>query len=434
MRYCVGLLNAVPLLKGQVESVTREAIVLKNRIVIEVHAASFRSTRGYSIVAALLDEIAYWPTDEASAEPDVEIVNAIRPAMATIPGSMLLAASSPHARKGSLWEAHRRHFGKDDSPVLVWQAATRAMNPSVPQSFIDTHTAEDPARASAEYGALFRSDVQSFIDREVVERCVLSGIRERPPSQKFHYRGFADMSGGSRDSAVLCIAHSDINKQIVSIDLIREIKSPHSPEMACEEFSKLLKSYGLSRVVTDKYGLQWPIEQYRRFSISAEQSADPKGALYVNMLPYLNSLRVELLDEPRGINQICALERRTGHGRGEVVDHPPNGFDDVSNAIAGAISVCAKSASVDPSLEGDQESEVNIDEERRKRRSKLGIPGGMSIEAFERLTRVPLSIPREFLTPADHLELERQRQVRLRELRRALGLAEDDTSKDQVPQ
>src|SRR5262249_39534070 len=125
MRYCVGLLNAVPMLKKQVESATRESLVLKNRIVIEVHAASFRSTRGYSIVAALLDEIAYWPTDEASAEPDVEIVNAIRPAMATIPGSMLLAASSPHAKRGCLWNAYRTHFGRDDSPVLVWQAETR---------------------------------------------------------------------------------------------------------------------------------------------------------------------------------------------------------------------------------------------------------------------------------------------------------------------
>jgi hypothetical protein len=128
MRNCVGLLNAVPMLKKQVESVTRESISLRNRVTIEIHAASFRSTRGYSIVAALLDEISFWPTDENSAEPDLEIVNAIRPAMATIPGSMLLAASSPHARRGCLWEAHRRHFGDDGDPILVWQAATRDMN------------------------------------------------------------------------------------------------------------------------------------------------------------------------------------------------------------------------------------------------------------------------------------------------------------------
>jgi hypothetical protein len=38
---------------------TRESISLSNRVVIEVHTASFRTTRGYSIIAALLDEVAY---------------------------------------------------------------------------------------------------------------------------------------------------------------------------------------------------------------------------------------------------------------------------------------------------------------------------------------------------------------------------------------
>jgi hypothetical protein len=342
MRYCIGLLNAVPMLKRQIESVTRESIVLKHRIVIEVHAASFRSTRGYSIVCALLDEIAYWPTDEQSAEPDVEVVNAIRPAMATIPGSMLLAASSPHARKGTLWEAHRRYHGKDDAPVLVWQATTREMNPSVSQSYIDSHMQEDAARASAEYYATFRSDLQSYIDRDVVLRCVSIGIRERAPERKHFYCAFADMSGGSRDSAVLCIGHNTFGKQLITIDCIREIKSPHSPEQACEEFAKVMRSYRVHKVITDKYASTWPVEQFSRFHVGAEQSADPKGTLYINLLPFLNSGRVELLDEPRGINQICALERSTGRGRGDTVDHPPNGFDDVANAIAGVVSICAK--------------------------------------------------------------------------------------------
>jgi len=111
------------------------------------------------------------------------------------------------------------------------------------------------------------------------------------------------------------------------------------------EFSKLLKSYALNRVVTDRYALLWPVEQFAHFGISAEQNAETKGLLYVAMLPYLNSARVELLDEPRGIHQICNLERRTVHGGRDAVDHPANGFDDVSNAIAGAISVCAKGGS-----------------------------------------------------------------------------------------
>ena len=88
------------------------------------------------------------------------MINAVRPGMATIPGSHLLCASSPHARKGALWSAFSRHYGKDGDPVLVWRADTRSMNSTVPQSYIDAHMAEDPARASAEYMAQFRSDLE----------------------------------------------------------------------------------------------------------------------------------------------------------------------------------------------------------------------------------------------------------------------------------
>ena len=123
MRYCLYLLRNVPMLARQIVSETRENISLRNNITIEIRAANFRSTRGFSIVAALLDELAMWGGDD-SAEPDIEIINAIKPGMATIPNSMMLCASSPYARRGALWTAHRKHHGKDGDPILVWQAPT----------------------------------------------------------------------------------------------------------------------------------------------------------------------------------------------------------------------------------------------------------------------------------------------------------------------
>jgi hypothetical protein len=45
MRFCLGLLKAVPMLRPQVENVTQESISLRNNIIIEVHTASYRSTR-----------------------------------------------------------------------------------------------------------------------------------------------------------------------------------------------------------------------------------------------------------------------------------------------------------------------------------------------------------------------------------------------------
>jgi hypothetical protein len=194
-RFVSGLLRSVPMLAGTIEEEAAESIALKNKVVVEIHTASFRSTRGYTIVAALLDEIAYWPTDEGSAEPDIEVINAIKPGMATIPDAMLLCASSPHARRGALWDAHRKHYGKDGDPVLCWQAATRDMNPSVPQSYIDGHMADDPARAAAEYMAQFRTDLEAFVLREAVEGCLSRGCLERGPLRGVAYAGFVDPSG-----------------------------------------------------------------------------------------------------------------------------------------------------------------------------------------------------------------------------------------------
>jgi hypothetical protein len=65
-----GLLHEVPMLARMIKEETAESIRLRNRIVVEIHTASYRSTRGYTIVAALLDEVAIWETDEHSAEPD----------------------------------------------------------------------------------------------------------------------------------------------------------------------------------------------------------------------------------------------------------------------------------------------------------------------------------------------------------------------------
>src|SRR5262249_23163632 len=158
-------------------------------------------------------------------EPDVEVINAIKPGMATIPGAMLLCASSPHARRGALWSAYRKHFAQDGDPVLVWQAATREMNPAVPQAYIDAHMADGPAKAQAEYFAQFRTGVETFISHEVVDAAVIVGRRELPYVPGVHYTGATDPSGGSNDSFTLTIDHVETDANGVRrsvLDVVRE--------------------------------------------------------------------------------------------------------------------------------------------------------------------------------------------------------------------
>lgn len=339
-RYVRALLK-VPLIASLIERETADTIDLNNGLTIEILTASFRTVRGYTLIAALCDEIAFWRSDE-SANPDTEIIAAIRPAMATIPGAMLLCASSPYARRGALWDSHKRHFGHGDSSVLVWKADTRTMNPTVPQTIIDEATEADPASAAAEYGAEFRSDVETFVSRDVVDAAVVTGRYELPRIDGMKYVGFTDPSGGSSDSMTLAIAH--LEGQRVILDLVRERKAPFSPDEVTKEFADTLKAYGIGHVVGDRYGGEWPRERMRAYNVEYAPADRPKSDLYRDALPLLNSGRAELLDLPRLTAQLCGLERRTARGGRDSIDHPVGGHDDVANAVAGALVTAAANA------------------------------------------------------------------------------------------
>lgn len=88
--------------------------------------------------------------------------------MATIPGAMLDCRLLA-ARRGALWDAHRRHFGKDGDPVLISQADTHSMNPAVDEQRIGDAYAADEAARGAEYGGEFRRDIEGFVSRESVD-------------------------------------------------------------------------------------------------------------------------------------------------------------------------------------------------------------------------------------------------------------------------
>jgi len=317
------------MLAKMIERETADAFDLSNSVTIEVHPASAKSTRGYAVVAALLDEVAFFPTDD-SADPDYDILDAIRPGMATIPNAMLLCASSPYARRGALWDAFRRHYAKDDDPVLVWRAPTRAMNPAVSQQVIDQAAERDPASAAAEWLAEFRSDIESFINREAVEACISFGVRERAPMQSVRYYAFVDPSGGSADSMSLAIGHRE--DDIVVVDTLRDIKPPFSPESVVGEFSALLKSYRVSKTTGDRYAGEWPREHFREHGITYEPAAKAKSDLYRDLLPAINSRKLDLLDDARLLTQLVGLERRTARGGPDSIDHAPGAHDDLANA------------------------------------------------------------------------------------------------------
>jgi hypothetical protein len=340
MRYIRGLIEATPLLQSMVVKDSQECIELSNRCVIEIMTAGFKGIRGYSVACAILDEVAFW--SDGGANPDKEIITAIRPSLATLNGK-IIALSSPYARKGVLWENYKRYFGKEQSNrVLVAQAPSLLMNSLLPTHIVEQAYQDDPASAKAEYGAEFRTDVETFVNREIVDALVCLGRYELPYLSENKYFAFVDPSGGSKDAFTLSIAHKE--KNVLIVDAIRAITPPFSPENVVDDFCVLLLSYGIRTVTGDRYAGEWPREQFYKRGVVYLPSKKSKSELYRDLLPLLNSGNVELLDNEKMVNELVSLERRTARGGRDSIDHPPSGHDDLINAVAGALDLLCKPA------------------------------------------------------------------------------------------
>jgi hypothetical protein len=334
--YVEGRLDAIPILSAMVERKTTEAIDLSNRVSFEIHVSSYRSVRGYTLCGVVADEIAFW-RDDTSSNPDVEVLNALRPAMVTIPNAPLIAITTPYARRGAAWKTFRDYFGRDHSDVHVWRGSSVEMNPTISQGVIDRAMEADPAAAAAEWMAQFRTDIESFISREAVDAVVVPGRLELPPVEGVRYFGFCDPSGGSSDSMTLAVAHTEGNPKRAVLDLVREVRPPFSPEVVVEEFAETLRRYRIGQIRGDRYAAEWCAERFRKAGITYKPAEKAKSDLYRELLPAINAQTVELLDHPKLIAQLCSLERRTARGGRDSIDHPPKAHDDIANVCAGAV-------------------------------------------------------------------------------------------------
>lgn len=334
LSYVLGFLRGVPMLAQLIESDTAEGIELTNGISIEILTGSYRTVRGRTVVAGLCDETAFWRSED-SANPDVEIINALKPAMATIPNAMLLGLSSPYRKAGVLYEAHRRHYGVDGDPVLVLQAASRTMNPTLPQEFVDNAIKEDPASASAEYLAQFRDDLSGFLDPDWIVRATRSESGDLPPMPGIAYRAFVDPSGGKSDAFTLGIAHAD--KGVRVLDVIRRRPPPFSPESVVSEFAGIMARYGITTATGDRYGAEWVVEAFSKVGIHLRHSSKSKSEIYLEVEPAFATGQADIPPDRHLQNELRQLERRTHRGGRDTVDHPTGGHDDVANAACGAL-------------------------------------------------------------------------------------------------
>lgn len=324
-------------LQAEVISQTKSSFQLRNNTRIEILAGDFRTIRGYTLLAAIIDEVAFFGLDDDSKiKSDTELIRAIKPSLATV-GGKLIAISSPFARRGWTFKTFDRYFKNPHGKVLVWNCPSRTMNRTLPQAEVDEAMAEDRQAALAEYYGQFRDDVAEFIPLSVIESLVVAGRQELLPSKWHKYFAFCDISGGRGDDAALAIAH--LEDRNVVLDLLRQYRPPFSPYDVCGDIARELKRFEIKRVVGDNYSAEFVAQAFATSGIHYYRADKPKSQLYMELLPRLCSGEIELLDIPILKGQLANLQRKTRSGGRDVIDHPPGCHDDLANAAAGVAEV-----------------------------------------------------------------------------------------------
>jgi hypothetical protein len=175
-RYTDSYFIAIDEPKDKVTPETAVGLELDNAAEIVIATNSHRQARGRAVLLALLDECASY-RNETSASPDIEVYRAIVPGLAaTIPESMLVAFSSPYRKSGLLFQKWKTHFGQSDDNVLVIQAESRQLNPTLDPQIVADAMKADPAAAMAEWLGLFRDDIGGYVSMELIESAVASWI------------------------------------------------------------------------------------------------------------------------------------------------------------------------------------------------------------------------------------------------------------------
>jgi hypothetical protein len=129
-------------------------------------------------------------------------------------GATILLSKMPDCDLLLVLNHHRIGDPDGDSAILIANASSRTMNSTLAKARVTRAYKHDAARAAAEYGAEFRTDVEAFIDRFTIEAYVLGGVHERGALSSVRYSGFVDPAGSSGQDSFRCRRRSGKNLKV----------------------------------------------------------------------------------------------------------------------------------------------------------------------------------------------------------------------------
>ena len=324
-------IRSSPIFLAKIAKFRKNEIVLKNGVTILCCACSCVSIRGMTVVAAICDEVAFWRNEETSVHCDEEVLAAIRPSMITFSRSKLIKITTPHAKRGVVWNEYQR---RNELSYPVWQISTMEMNPSVSAEMLEQERGRSVEQFNREYLAIFTDNVISWIEPEVLDACIIAGRKELPRVSNGTYVAAIDPAFKGCDFA-LAIAHLTSEKVIV-LDFLATWtgtkKMPLPFERVCREVADIVRAYGLNTINGDQYAAAVIQQELQKLGFIYKETTfnrQTRSRLFNNLKHLLSQRKIELLDSPDLLRQLRSLEE-SKETDGCIDIRPAYGKDDLA--------------------------------------------------------------------------------------------------------
>jgi hypothetical protein len=314
------ILNS-PVLSQCVLKTRKNEIELKNGVVIACRACSKGSVRGDPVICAILDEVAFFRHEDNSANPDHEVLNAIRPAMATLSNTKLIKISTPFRKEGTLWAEFQQ---RGQLPYCVWQLSSEEMNPAISKSFLDKARRANEDTFRREHLAEFVDSNCTWITPELLDQCIMHGRCELPRVLHGTYAAAIDPAFQSNDFGFAILHRSDHGDVSVACALRwTGTKAIHLDfAMVCSQIRMKLDQYGINNLVADQYCFARLKQHFARLNIFYREfpfSTGTRASLFGNLRQLIIQGKIAIPDDPELLRQLRSLEEvRTANGNIDI--------------------------------------------------------------------------------------------------------------------
>lgn len=374
--FVLTTLESSPLFKKEIANTNADFIYLKNHITIGMAPPNGKALRGYAVPVVAMDEVAMWYSDADSANPDYEVLRAIKYAQLQFPDRKRLGTSTPWTKEGLLWKyseagTEGRNIKDPDKRrafkgILAMHAPTAVMvgKPSgglaraiVTAEDLEKEFQEDPGAFEREALANFVDSISGFFNGGGLREAVDQGVYSRVPLPRPNYP--LDPSpiyvaaidpAFKRDAFGFVIVHNSGADGVV-VDVAKRWKALHgevlNPDLILDEIKPLLDLYKIHILYSDQYHLE-SLQQLailKGFAIQGVPfTSKSKASIFGNLKQLLDAKKLRLLDwdgfakdsiaAKEMFDELIVLERRLTSG-GAVQISAPNGRHDDMAAVLG---------------------------------------------------------------------------------------------------